>query len=91
MYYRSDKDSGCIYIYDGRGGNDPIHKIEKLHYKPVIIMKVRGQYYVWLDCVIKNLVDKSDLECLAYWNGCTSCYIKLTDWWFSLKFHQSWF
>lgn len=40
LYYRSDKDSGAIYIYDGRGGNEPLHVLEKLHYKPVILIKV---------------------------------------------------
>ena len=39
--FRSDKDSSIIYIYDGRGGSDPLHKLEKLHYKPVIIIKVQ--------------------------------------------------
>lgn len=29
-----------IYIYDGQGTNTPLHVFEKLHTKPVVIMKV---------------------------------------------------
>ncbi|CAG2209963.1 PPWD1 [Mytilus edulis] len=70
----SDKDSGCIYIYDGRGGNDPIHKIEKLHYKPVIIMKYNVQYNVTVS------VDKCGM--LEYWTGPQRDYSfpKNVDW-----------
>ncbi|KAH3695723.1 hypothetical protein DPMN_083181, partial [Dreissena polymorpha] len=35
----SEKDSPKIYVYDGRGQNTPIHVIDKLHYKPVTVIK----------------------------------------------------
>lgn len=36
----SDQDSNKIYIYDGQGTNRPLRVLDKLHTKPVIIMKV---------------------------------------------------
>ena len=36
----SSQESNKIYIYDGQGTNAPLHVFEKLHTKPVIIMKV---------------------------------------------------
>ncbi|XP_052774454.1 peptidylprolyl isomerase domain and WD repeat-containing protein 1-like [Mya arenaria] len=35
----TEKESPTIYIYDGRGESTPIHTIEKLHYKPVTVIK----------------------------------------------------
>ena len=52
--YRSDKDSGAIYIYDGRGGNDPLHVLEKLHYKPVILIKVHIIYFIYFLFTLKG-------------------------------------
>lgn len=36
----SDQDSNKIYVYDGQGTNIPLHVFDKLHTKPVVIMKV---------------------------------------------------
>lgn len=36
----SSQESNKIYIYDGQGTNTPLHIFEKLHTKPVVIMKV---------------------------------------------------
>jgi len=37
----SSQESNKIYIYDGQGSSTPLHVFEKLHTKPVVIMKVR--------------------------------------------------
>ena len=48
LYRRSNSDSSAIYIYDGRGGGDPLHILEKMHYKPVILIKVHvGTFSRW--------------------------------------------
>lgn len=36
----SSQESNKIYIYDGQGTSTPLHVMEKLHTKPVVIMKV---------------------------------------------------
>ena len=36
----SSQESNKIYIYDGQGSSMPLHVFEKLHTKPVVIMKV---------------------------------------------------
>lgn len=36
----SSQESNKIFIYDGQGTNTPLHVLEKLHTKPVVIMKV---------------------------------------------------
>lgn len=36
----SSQESNKIYIYDGQGISIPLHVMEKLHTKPVVIMKV---------------------------------------------------
>lgn len=36
----SSQESNKIYIYDGQGTSAPLHVMEKLHTKPVVIMKV---------------------------------------------------
>lgn len=42
----SSQESNKIYIYDGQGTSTPLHVFEKLHTKPVVIMKVsyNGRY-----------------------------------------------
>nr|CAD7264169.1 unnamed protein product [Timema shepardi] len=35
----SDADSNKVYVYDGQGTNVPIHVFERLHTKPVVIIK----------------------------------------------------
>jgi len=48
-------------LYDGHGTNVPIHVIEKMHVKPVILMKYNASY----ETVIS--VDKQGI--LNYWTG----------------------
>lgn len=38
--YRSSATEPKIFIYDGKGTNDPLHVIEKIHSKPVVFIKV---------------------------------------------------
>lgn len=57
----SDVDSSKIYIYDGRGTNTPLKVLEKIHMKPVSIIKYNPKF----DVVIS--VDKSGM--LEYWTG----------------------
>ena len=38
--FSCEKETPKIHIYDGRGTNTPLHVLEKLHYKPVIQIKV---------------------------------------------------
>lgn len=40
FFLSSEKDSSILRIYDSRGSSQPIHKIEKLHYHPVHLIKV---------------------------------------------------
>lgn len=37
----SDKNSGVIRLYDGRGNGEPLETIDKLHRSPVHVMTVR--------------------------------------------------
>ncbi|KAJ6632608.1 Peptidylprolyl isomerase domain and WD repeat-containing protein 1 [Pseudolycoriella hygida] len=57
----SDQHSPKIYIYDGQGTNTPLHVLEKLHTKPVCIIK----YNVTFDVVVS--VDQAGI--LEYWTG----------------------
>jgi hypothetical protein len=41
---RSDADSNKVYVYDGQGTNTPLHVFEKLHTRPVVIIKVYEQF-----------------------------------------------
>lgn len=41
MFYSGDAKSNAIIIYDGRGTNEPLIRLDKLHLKPVSIIKVR--------------------------------------------------
>jgi hypothetical protein len=38
---RSEKDSPVLRIYDARGSSQPLHKIERLHYQPVHLIRVK--------------------------------------------------
>lgn len=37
----SDQDTPKICVYDGQGTQQPLHVFDKLHRKPVVVMKVR--------------------------------------------------
>lgn len=41
---RSDADTNKIYVYDGHGTNTHLHVFEKLHTKPVVIIKVKENF-----------------------------------------------
>lgn len=41
---RSDADSNKVYVYDGQGTNTHLHVFEKLHTRPVVIIKVYEQF-----------------------------------------------
>lgn len=36
----SETENHVIYVYDGTGKGDFLHKFEKLHMKPIVLMKV---------------------------------------------------
>lgn len=41
VFYRAEKDSNNIHICDGhKTGNDILHTFDKLHMKPVLMIKV---------------------------------------------------
>lgn len=61
FFYRSDIDSTKIYVYDGQGTNVPLHVIDKIHSKPVCIIKYNTTY----DVVVS--VDRAGI--LEYWTG----------------------
>lgn len=64
----SDTDSNKIYVYDGQGSNStPIHIFDKLHSKPVVIMKYNPVYEVTIS------IDKAGM--LEYWTGAKSDFI----------------
>nr|XP_002736396.1 PREDICTED: peptidylprolyl isomerase domain and WD repeat-containing protein 1-like [Saccoglossus kowalevskii] len=57
----SEKDSGVIHVYDGKGDGTPIHTIDKLHSKNVVLIEYNPVY----DVVIS--ADSSGM--LEYWAG----------------------
>ncbi|XP_066601838.1 peptidylprolyl isomerase domain and WD repeat-containing protein 1 isoform X2 [Prorops nasuta] len=57
----STQETNNIYLYDGQGVNTPLHIFERLHTKPVVIMK----YNTMFDTCIS--VDKAGI--LEYWTG----------------------
>ncbi|KAL3868863.1 hypothetical protein ACJMK2_041620 [Sinanodonta woodiana] len=57
----SERDTSKIHVYDGRGNNQPLKTIEKLHSKPVTLI----QYSPVCDAVIS--VDKGGM--VEYWTG----------------------
>ncbi|KAL5021677.1 hypothetical protein ScPMuIL_000832 [Solemya velum] len=57
----SDKESPTIYIFDSRESSDPIHKMEKIHYSPVTLIKYNPVYDVAISA------DSSGM--LEYWTG----------------------
>nr|CAD7264168.1 unnamed protein product [Timema shepardi] len=57
----SDADSNKVYVYDGQGTNVPIHVFERLHTKPVVIIKHNPVFEVAVS------VDQAGI--LEYWAG----------------------
>nr|XP_018904781.1 PREDICTED: peptidylprolyl isomerase domain and WD repeat-containing protein 1 [Bemisia tabaci] len=62
----ADSESNKIYIYDGRGCNTPLHVFEKLHTKPVNIIKYNPVFEVSLSA------DKAGV--IEYWSGSKGDY-----------------
>lgn len=58
----SDADSPKIYIYDGRSTNQPMIVLEKIHTKPMVLMKYNPKFDVTIS------VDKTGI--------CGKCSIK---------------
>uniref|UniRef100_A0A1B6LLZ5 peptidylprolyl isomerase n=1 Tax=Graphocephala atropunctata TaxID=36148 RepID=A0A1B6LLZ5_9HEMI len=56
-----DSTSNTIYIYDGRGTNEPLKQLDKLHLKPVSIIKYNPVFDVAVS------VDAAGI--LEYWGG----------------------
>ena len=52
----SDQDSNKIYVYDGIGNSTPLHVFEKLHTKPIVVMKVSVTSYFDFSVFIKNFL-----------------------------------
>ena len=40
VYVRAEDGGNTIHIYDGKGTGEPLHTLDKLHYKPVILITV---------------------------------------------------
>ncbi|KAK7595234.1 hypothetical protein V9T40_001667 [Parthenolecanium corni] len=57
----SEAENHTIYVYDGMGRGDPLHKFEKLHLKPVVLMKFNPVYEIAVSA------DESGI--LEYWTG----------------------
>lgn len=56
-----DAASNAVYVYDGRGTNEPLHVFQKLHTKPVAIIKYNTAFEVAVS------VDSAGI--LEYWTG----------------------
>lgn len=59
-----DSGSSAVYIYDGRGTNEPLHVFHKLHTKPVALIKYNAVFEVAVS------VDSAGI--LEYWTGIKS-------------------
>ncbi|XP_056288170.1 peptidylprolyl isomerase domain and WD repeat-containing protein 1 [Pseudoliparis swirei] len=57
----SEKSTGKIFVYDGRGGNEPLHVIDKMHSSPLAQIRLNTRYRVIVS------VDKAGM--LEYWTG----------------------
>nr|XP_005301043.1 peptidylprolyl isomerase domain and WD repeat-containing protein 1 isoform X2 [Chrysemys picta bellii] len=57
----SEKSTGKIFIYDGRGNNQPLHIFDKLHTSPLTQIRLNPTYKV----VVSS--DKSGM--IEYWTG----------------------
>uniref|UniRef100_A0A8D9DXJ5 peptidylprolyl isomerase n=1 Tax=Cacopsylla melanoneura TaxID=428564 RepID=A0A8D9DXJ5_9HEMI len=57
----SDQDSSRILIYDAKGNGSPLHVLDRLHTKPVVLIKFNPVHQVVVS------VDKAGI--LEYWSG----------------------
>lgn len=63
----SDHDSPKIYVYDGKGTSEPLHVMEKLHTKPVCMIR----FNLAFDVVVS--IDRAGI--LEYWHGPKQDYV----------------
>ncbi len=66
FFFRGDKASNVLRVFDSRGTNEPIKVIEKLHYKPAHLIKFNPVYEVVVS------TDKSGM--IEYWSGASNDY-----------------
>ncbi|GAB5566912.1 peptidylprolyl isomerase domain and WD repeat-containing protein 1 isoform X2 [Prionailurus iriomotensis] len=57
----SEKSTGKIFIYDGRGDNQPLHIFDKLHTSPLTQIR--------LNAVYKAIVSSDKSGMIEYWTG----------------------
>uniref|UniRef100_A0A8C4QYJ4 peptidylprolyl isomerase n=1 Tax=Eptatretus burgeri TaxID=7764 RepID=A0A8C4QYJ4_EPTBU len=57
----SEKTSGQIFVYDGRGSNQPIHKLDKVHSHPLSLIRFNP--------IFKVVVSADRTGMLEYWTG----------------------
>ncbi|MEE6458392.1 hypothetical protein FKM82_000276 [Ascaphus truei] len=57
----SEKSTGKIFVYDGRGDDQPMHVFEKLHSSPLTVMR--------LNTVYKVVVSSDRSGMMEYWTG----------------------
>uniref|UniRef100_A0A671MI30 peptidylprolyl isomerase n=2 Tax=Sinocyclocheilus TaxID=75365 RepID=A0A671MI30_9TELE len=60
----SEKSTGKIFVYDGRGSNQPLHTFEKMHTAPLSRIRLNPKYRVIVSA------DKTGM--LEYWTGLPS-------------------
>uniref|UniRef100_A0A8C1KRW6 peptidylprolyl isomerase n=1 Tax=Cyprinus carpio TaxID=7962 RepID=A0A8C1KRW6_CYPCA len=60
----SEKSTGKIFVYDGRGSNQPLHTFEKMHTAPLSQIRLNPRYRVIVSA------DKTGM--LEYWTGLPS-------------------
>ncbi|KAI7792990.1 peptidylprolyl isomerase domain and WD repeat-containing protein 1 [Triplophysa rosa] len=60
----SEKSTGKIFVYDGRGGNQPLHRFDKMHGAPLSQIRLNPKYRVIVSA------DKAGM--LEYWTGLPS-------------------
>lgn len=72
----SDADSPKIHVYDGRGTNKPLHVLEKLHSKPVVLIKFNPKFDVTISIDKNGILGKAEL---GYLFSC--CSIVLASNW----------
>ncbi|XP_071322219.1 peptidylprolyl isomerase domain and WD repeat-containing protein 1 [Trachinotus anak] len=70
----SEKSTGKIFVYDGRGNNEPLHVFEKMHSSPLSQIRLNPKYRVIVSA------DKAGM--LEYWTGLPSefKFPKHVDW-----------
>lgn len=60
----SEKSTGKIFVYDGRGSNQPLHIFDKMHTSPLSQIRLNAQFRVIVSA------DKAGM--LEYWTGLPS-------------------